>query len=238
MQGDAMKTAVEAHRRDKGYCWGSLLWQINDCWPVASWSTRDYYGRWKAAHYMVRPAMADILVSPIQTDDGVLHVFIVNDRLTPVSGRLSVEVYSATERHLALTRRVKVGANRSADVWQSSTAQILAQAGVSPEQAIIHAEFLPDKVGSRAYSNNYILVYPKDLEQQPAHLSIAVNGNSVTVSTDRYARVIYLSLDGDDSHHFSDNCFDLLPGQRRTVTLTTTLSPSEVQRRIRFMTYR
>ncbi len=238
MQGDAMKTAVEAHRRDKGYCWGSLLWQINDCWPVASWSTRDYYGRWKAAHYMVRPVMADILVSPIQTDDGVLHVFIVNDRLTPVSGRLSVEVYSATERHLALTRRVKVGANKSADVWQSSTAQILAQAGVSPEQAIIHAEFLPDKVGSQTYSNNYILVYPKDLEMQPAHLNVSMNDNSITVSTDNYAHGIYLFLDGDDAHHFSDNYFDLLPGQRRTITLTTNLTTGEVQRRIRFMTYR
>lgn len=233
MQGDAMKTAVEAHRRDKGYCWGSLLWQINDCWPVASWSTRDYYGRWKAAHYMVRPAMADILVSPIQTDDSLLHVFIVNDRLAPVSGQLTVEVYTSAERRLTLTRRVKVGANSSADVWQSPTAQLLAQAGVSPEQAIIHAEFQPDKAGSRAYSNNYILVYPKDLEQQPAHLSIAVNGNSVTVSTDRYARGIYLSLDGDDSHHFSDNFFDLLPGQQRTITLTTNLSPSEVKQKMR-----
>ena len=238
MQGDAMKTAVEAHRRNKGYCWGSLLWQINDCWPVASWSTRDYYGRWKAAHYMVRPAMADILVSPIQTDDGVLHVFIVNDRLTPVSGRLSVEVYSATERHLALTRRVKVGANSSVDVWTLPTAQILAQAGVSPEQAIIHSEFLPDKVGSQTYSNNYILVYPKDLEMQPAHLNVSMNDNSITVSTDNYAHGIYLFLDGDDAHHFSDNYFDLLPGQRRTITLTTNLTTSEVQRRIRFMTYR
>ena len=237
MQGDAMKAAVEAHRRDKGYCWGSLLWQINDCWPVASWSTRDYYGRWKAAHYMVRPAMADILVSPIQTDDSTLHIFIVNDRLAPVSGQLTVEVYTSAERRLTITRRVKVGANSSADVWQSPTAQLLSQADVSPEQAIIHAEFLPDVAGSRTYSNNYILVYPKDLELQPAHLSVAVDGNSITVSADRYARGIYLSLDGDDAHHFSDNFFDLLPGQQRTVTLTTTLSPSEVKRQLRCMNY-
>ena len=47
LQGDAIKTAIEAHRRDMPYCMGSLFWQHNDCWPVASWSSRDYYGRRK-----------------------------------------------------------------------------------------------------------------------------------------------------------------------------------------------
>lgn len=238
MQGDAMKTAVEAHRRDKGYCWGSLLWQINDCWPVASWSTRDYYGRWKAAHYMVRPAMADILVSPIQTEDSTLHIYIVNDRLTPVSGQLSVEVYSAAGRCLALTLRVKVGANSSADVWQSPTAQLLAQASLSPEQAIIHTEFTPDNSEGKKYSNNYILVYPKDLKLSPTHISIKVEGKCVTVSSDRYARGVYLFLDGDDDHHFSDNFFDLLPGEQRTISVTTRMSSDEIQRRLFFMVYR
>lgn len=65
LQGDAIKTAIEAHRRDKGYCWGSLYWQHNDCWPVASWSSRDWYGVWKAQHYFARYAFADILISPI-----------------------------------------------------------------------------------------------------------------------------------------------------------------------------
>ena len=62
LQGDAIKTAIEAHRRDKPYCWGSLFWQHNDCWPVASWASRDWYGRWKAQHYFARPAFDDILV--------------------------------------------------------------------------------------------------------------------------------------------------------------------------------
>jgi len=80
LQGDAIKTAIEAHRRDMGYCMGTLFWQINDCWPVASWSSRDYYGRWKAQHYFVREAYRDILVSPIEKNDS-LSVYIVSDRL-------------------------------------------------------------------------------------------------------------------------------------------------------------
>ena len=234
MQGDAMKTAVEAHRRDKGYCWGSLLWQINDCWPVASWSTRDYYGRWKAAHYMVRPAMADILVSPIQKEDSTLHICIANDRLTPVSGTLTVEVWTAKEKVKSEKMKAKVAANITADIWQKPTARLLAEAGVGADEAIIHAEF--DVAGNK-YKNNYILVYPKELKLQRAQVETVVEGLNVKVKSPTYARGIYLSLDGDDTHHFSDNYFDLLPGEERTVSVATTLPPSEVRQRLRVMVY-
>lgn len=238
MQADAMKTAVEAHRRDKGYCWGTLLWQINDCWPVASWSTRDYYGRWKAAHYLMRPAMADILVSPIRLDDDQLHIYIVNDRLAPVSGQLTIEAWTAERKVRSLTCKVRVPANSASDVWQMPVSQFLAQAGIMAAEAIVHAQFRPDGKGqSSTYTNNYILVYPKELKLQPAHIKATVEGNSVKLTSDRYARGIYLSLEGDADHHFSDNYFDLLPGEERTVGLSTTLAPDAVQRQLRIMVY-
>ena len=242
MQGDAMKTAVEAHRRDKGYCWGTLLWQVNDCWPVASWSTRDYYGRWKAAHYLMRPAMADILVSPIETD-GQLHVFIVNDRLTPVSGRLTVQVWTADRLCHAVTLHIKAPANSSTDAWHLSTEQLLAAAGISRNEAIIHAEFTPDskpKPGTSAqatYANNYILVYPKDLQLQSARINVRVEGDCVKVTANRFVRAVFLSLDDDPDHHFADNYFDLLPGQERTISFSTTLAPAEIHRCLRVMAY-
>ena len=236
MQGEAMKTAVEAHRRDKGYCWGSLVWQLNDCWPVASWSTRDYYGRWKAAHYMIRRAMADILVSPILKEDSTLHVYIVNDRPTPVSGELTVEVYESSKLKVPSAKfkvqcsmfkvqSLKVPANSSVDVWSMPVAQLLATAGVAADEAVIHVEF-------GGYENNYILVRPKDLKLQPAHLQWTMKGDELTITSDAYARGIYLSLDGDPDHHFSDNYFDLLPGETRTVTVETTLPRADLQRRI------
>lgn len=64
MQGDGVKMGMEAYRRDRPYCMGSIVWQLNDCWPVASWSSRDYYGRWKALHYFTKYAYDDILVAP------------------------------------------------------------------------------------------------------------------------------------------------------------------------------
>ncbi len=238
MQGDAMKTAVEAHRRDKGYCWGSLVWQINDCWPVASWSTRDYYGRWKAAHYMLRRAMSDILVSPIQQPDGTLSVTLVNDRLSSVRGQLTIEVWNASERRYHATQRVSVKPNSANEVWKMSTHQLLAQAGIQENEAIIHAEFRPDGKAQVAYSNNYTLVCPKDLKLVPAHVKWKMENGKLTITTDNYARGIFLTLEGDDNHHFSDNYFDLLPGEMRTITVTTTLPKAEISKRLRLMVYR
>lgn len=249
MQGDAMKTAVEAHRRDKGYCWGSLLWQHNDCWPVASWSTRDYYGRWKAAHYMIRAAMADILVSPIQKEDGKCHFFIVNDRLTPVSGKLTIELRNSERCVLRRMLKAKVEANGVKDVWSVNTQEWLKEAKLTANEAIIHAEFMPDGQSNK-YANNYILVYPKDLKLQPAHIDakidrqpsgkegVAQSNFHIQLTTDNYARGVFLSLDGDPDHHFSDNFFDLLPGEEYAVTVATKLSAADVERNLRVMVYR
>ena len=63
LQAEGVKVAMEAHRRAMPYCMGSLYWQIDDCWPVASWSSIDYYGRWKALHYTAKNSYAPILIS-------------------------------------------------------------------------------------------------------------------------------------------------------------------------------
>ncbi|HBE85749.1 MAG TPA: glycoside hydrolase family 2, partial [Lachnoclostridium sp.] len=63
MQGEAMKYAVEHWRRHRGRCMGAIVWQLNDCWPVTSWSSIDYFGRWKALHYYEKRFFAPIMIS-------------------------------------------------------------------------------------------------------------------------------------------------------------------------------
>jgi len=63
LQAQAMQYGVENWRRNRGRCMGAVIWQLNDCWPVASWSSIDYFGRWKALHYYAKRFFAPVLIS-------------------------------------------------------------------------------------------------------------------------------------------------------------------------------
>ena len=226
MQGDAMKTAVEAHRRDKGYCWGTLIWQINDCWPVASWSTRDYYGRWKAAHYFMRQAMDDILVSPIEKEDQ-LHIYLVSDRLKDVKGTLTIEVEKmdgTVVNHISKT--VNAEANSSLDAWVIPTHDLLK--GSEGKDVFLHVMFTADKT----YENNYCLDVPKNMNFPKATIQSIVKdipgGVEITLTADRFARGVFLSIPGHD-YFFEENYIDLLPRMSKTIQVKTPMTSTQVK---------
>ena len=148
LQGDAIKTAIEAHRRDKPYCWGSLFWRDNDCWPVASWASRDWYGRWKAQHYFARPAFDDILVSPL-AEGNTLNVRLVSDRRKTVRGKLRITVMDMDGALLSEnTRSLTVAPNASRNVYSADISGLLH--GCARNRAIVVAEFTTD---GRRYAN-------------------------------------------------------------------------------------
>ncbi len=91
LQAEGDKIAIEAHRRNMPFCMGSAYWQIDDCWPVASWSSIDYYGNWKALHYYVKRAYRTFLITNVLDNDS-LNFFIVSDSLNPVKAELNVKV--------------------------------------------------------------------------------------------------------------------------------------------------
>ena len=80
LQGQGMRHGIEAHRRNRSYCMGSLFWQLNDNWPVVSWSAIDYYGNWKALMYQSKRAFAPILIDTIREDND-LCVYLISDEL-------------------------------------------------------------------------------------------------------------------------------------------------------------
>lgn len=234
LQGDAMKTAIESHRRQKGYCWGTLFWQINDCWPVASWASIDYYGRWKAAQYMARKSYADILVSPVE-QDGTLAVYIVNDRQQPVQGKLTVSLMDMRGHVLRHEEKtVTVDANVSDNVWSMPVEQFLN--GCAKSKGIVHAVFKADKT----YDNTYELLKQKEMQYPKVRISTQVTpvkgGMEVMLQSDAFARAVCLSLGGIDNF-FSDNYFDLLPGEKKTVTVTTTLSLEDFKKQLTVISY-
>lgn len=233
LQGDAIKTAIEAHRRDMPYCMGTLFWQHNDCWPVASWASRDYYGRWKAQHYFARQAFRDLLVSPIVDKEGALNVFVVSDRLTSCSATLEITISKLTGEVINSYRKsVKVPANASRKLFSVNLEQALK--GIPKEEIFIHAK-LTDKE-KNTYANNYFPVKQKEVDYPKATLSKSIRpvegGFDVTLKSDCFARAVFLAT-GDADSSFSDNYFDILPGESVTVTVSTNLPQATFEKQLK-----
>ena len=223
LQGDAIKTAIESHRRQMPYNMGTLFWQHNDCWPVASWASRDYYGRWKAQHYYVRKAYDDILISPVVEGDD-LKVYAVSDRLENTSGRLQLQVcqFDGTVVH-HWDKSVGISGNDSRVCFSAPLAKLLE--GADRGTVYVRVDYT-DKSG-RVYHNNYCLDKQKDMDYPKVDLQTEVRpiegGYEVTVSADKFARAVCLSV-ADNESVYSDNYFDVQPKSSVQVQVRTRLS--------------
>ena len=99
MQGNGMREGIEAHRRNQPYCMGTLYWQLNDDWPVVSWSSIDYYNNWKAQHYKARDVFAPIALGS-EIKDNQLSYFVMSDKLEEVNPlQLHVQVIDFTGKN-------------------------------------------------------------------------------------------------------------------------------------------
>lgn len=223
LQGDAIKTAIESHRRQMPYNMGTLFWQHNDCWPVASWASRDYYGRWKAQHYYVRKAYDDILISSVVEGDD-LKVYAVSDRLENTSGRLQLQVcqFDGTVVH-HWGKSVGISGNDSRVCFSAPLAKLLE--GANRGTVYVRVDYT-DKSG-RVYHNNYCLGKQKDMDYPKVDLQTEVRsiegGYEVTVSADKFARAVCLSV-ADNESVYSDNYFDVQPKSNVQVQVRTRLS--------------
>ena len=91
LQAEGIKVGAEHWRRIRPRNMGGIYWQLNDCWPVASWASLDYYGRWKALQYYARRFYAPLLVSP-HVEDGMLAVYIVSDKTAATQAKLRLRI--------------------------------------------------------------------------------------------------------------------------------------------------
>ena len=234
LQGDAIKTAMEAHRRDMPYCMGTLYWQHNDCWPVASWAARDYYGRWKAQQYFARQAYRDILVSPIVKDD-VLRVSLISDRRTDAKGRFTITALTLDGKKLAqVSRKVTAKALTSQVIFSSALGKLLK--GSKREDVVFAVRF--ETAGAEPYTNIGYSCRQKLMHYTRPNYSVdiepAEGGYEVTVGSDVFARGVFLSLEGIDNF-FSDNYFDILPGEKRKIHVRTSIGSDEMRRQLKIL---
>jgi beta-mannosidase len=232
LQGDAIRTAMEAHRRDMPYCMGTLFWQHNDCWPVASWSSRDYYGRWKAQHYFAKKAYNALLVSPIAKDNQ-LEVYIVSDLLKPVKGKLQIRIMDL-KGNIVFTQEKTVTAPANASQLQFSGDIDKLLNGKQRNEVVVNARFI-ETGKAETINANYFFTRYKNIDFPKAIITkrstATKDGFDVTLESDVFARGVFLSITGIDNF-FSDNYFDLLPGEPVTIHVTTALSKAEFDKQL------
>jgi beta-mannosidase len=230
LQGMAIKYAVEHWRRDMPRGMGTLYWQLNDCWPVASWSSVDSLGRWKALHYMARRFFAPLLISGLDDwDTGLVEVHVTSDRLAPCSGTASWLLTDVAGRRLdGGELAVEIAANGDILATTLDLSERLAQHGA--RQLLL---WLALRVGGESVSTNLVtFARPKHLELQTPGIAYDVTANAdgsfaVTLTAEKPALWAWLSLRYLEAR-YSDAFFHLLPGQPVTVTVTP-LAPATLE---------
>ncbi|ESU21114.1 beta-mannosidase [Flavobacterium enshiense DK69] len=213
LQAEGMKTAIETHRRAKPYCMGSLYWQLNDCWPVTSWSSVDYFGNGKAFHYQSKRSFEQILIS-VTEEDNQYKLYVINDELTPKKGKLQLELVDFKGTVLwKSSSEIQVEENTSKVYYAIAKNEFSM---FNPKQSVLSAKLvLPD---TDVKSVLFYFEKPKDLElQQPKIKIVYTDENTMEVTTDVLAKNVFLS---SDKGNFSDNYFDLLPHERKVIKMT------------------
>jgi beta-mannosidase len=215
-QALAMKAAIHAHRRKKPYCMGSLYWQMNDCWPVASWASMDYYGRWKVLQYEVKRSFQDVILSVDGSVGGYLDIYLLSDSPKPVSGQLKVELLGMEGGCLrSWSAPVGVGSHTSGRVFTLPANQVWDVA--DPRKVVVAVRL--EEQGQVLCSAEHYLVRDRELELAAPHITITEETDSegafFTLQTDVLARQVWLKAEAEGI--FSDNFFDLIPGRPKTV---------------------
>ncbi len=220
-QAEIIKIGAEHLRRQRPRTMGSIYWQLNDCWPVASWASIDYFGRWKALHYYARRFYDDVLISPFLHDDEV-DVYVVSDKLQPLSGTIHMRLLDFSGNVLLdQTKDVQIPAQSSAIYFSVDRAALSAKN--DPRKSFLAFDL---QVAGKPLSRNLIffdVTHNLELPVAPkieSSLTKMDGGYSMTLRTAGLARNVYVAL-GDLDVQMSDNYFDLLPGEPVTISLNT-----------------
>ncbi len=217
LQAEGIRYGVEHWRRNRQLVSGTLIWQLNDCWPVASWSSIDYFGRWKALHYAARKFYAPVLLS-VEDQGKRMGLCITNDTTTPWTGevRWSLETLSGK----GLDQGVE---NVSASALAMTCIRALDFSGrVNDEnrrQVVFIAELWKGRELVARQLATFVPNKHLELVAPQVETKVFAAGQQLTiqVKTSSLARFVELELEGADVI-FSDNYFDLPAGQTTAVT--------------------
>ncbi len=234
LQARGIGMAIEAQRRAKPWCMGTLYWQLNDCWPVVSWSSRDYYGKKKALQYRLPHLYAKTLLSPV-IENGHVKVYVTTDDLSPIKANMSVKLLDFSGRtYTNRTCLVEIPANGSKICFDTLVSALVGK--LNPAELVFAVTMEGENIhGENVKAENLLyFVSPKDLLLPVPSISRKIRetptGYTVLLSSDKLVKNLFLSANLKGS--FSDNYFDLLPGVPVEIQFTTTKKSLEIDKLI------
>lgn len=221
LQAYGIGKAIDFHRVNKPFCMGTLYWQLNDCWPGASWSSIDYFGNWKALHYKVKEAFESTRVTILQKDT-LLNICILNDDINVNSGVLQLEILDFNGKNLYQNQQPIQFLFDSSTVVANVNLSNLPQK-INPKFSLLIAKlFINDNLVSE---NIHYFVLPKELElpQSSIQYEIVESSDSyqILLESKNLEKDVAISIP-EVSGDYSDNYFDLLPGQSKIIHVQLT----------------
>ena len=193
------------------YCMGSLYWQLNDCWPVASWSSLDYYGNWKALHYYAREFFSTVLLSVLEKDDNI-NLFVVNDGEGVEHAELEMKLIRFDGEVLSTTKLdTAVQANSSSQVYSLVTSELLE--GADPSSVMLRSAVSVD--GKTISCSDHIFVRPKELALPDQDIGFEYKKEHgkhlLYIEARSFVYKVHIRCT-NDSGIFTRNFFNMVPG--------------------------
>ncbi|MCI9865585.1 glycoside hydrolase family 2 protein [Rhizobium skierniewicense] len=215
-QALAIKTAVEYWRSLKPHCMGTLYWQLNDTWPVASWSSLDYGGSWKALHYAARRFFQPVAVSAIPSDDGkIVRFSAVNDTMEEVD--IDMNIFALA------TDGTRTPLKSASGVCGPDAAIVMAEIDMSQvaEGALLSWDFIASN-GMTGEGHHVAETY-KALDLQPSGITHTVTSRDdgqYEVEVMAKGLALFVVIEADVAGRYSDNLFDLTAGETRRIVFS------------------
>lgn len=214
LQAEGMRIGLEAHRRSQPYCMGTLYWQLNDCWPVASWSSIDYYGNWKALHYVARDVFSPIALSISKNNTENYSIWIMSDKKQQITDTLFINSYNLNGVKTKETKKINV------NLKKFGSHKIINNYQNNRQNEFIIAHLKKQKISTKTIFTSKV----KDIKFLKPTYNIDWSKNQITISVDKPAFQVYFELQGIK---FESNYLTLLPNFEYTINFTGNLSNRE-----------
>jgi len=213
------------------YCMGTLYWQINDCWPVASWSSIDHYQNWKALHYFAKKAYSNLIISANNVRDS-LEVYLISDELNDIKGTIKLTAYELDGKEISnFSSEINVEANSCNKYLKVPIKQIIKNSAV--RNIYVSLKFISDE--KELFSQIYYFVDPGELKLSNPELEYTLSkdekGVTIEISAKRLAKNVWLNI-ADQDLFLSDNYFDVLPGTKKKIYVKNGIGPDILKEKL------